>query len=117
MALCGGCARSEDDIRRDVRARLDADQSLAPLALSIEVKRQVVYLSGMTPTMDEQQRAVTVANDVRWREDGGKAEGLGGLDADEIFAGDRIVQPVGRAGEAGAGKAIQDSLKREGVSQ
>jgi osmotically-inducible protein OsmY len=64
-ALCWACARSEDALRRDVRSRLDADPTLAPLTLSIEVKRQVVYLSGKTSTKDEQQGAVVAATGVR----------------------------------------------------
>jgi len=64
-ALCWACARSEDDIRRDVRTRLDGDPALAPLTLSIEVKRQVVYLSGKTSSIDEQQRAVASATGAR----------------------------------------------------
>ena len=62
--VCAGCGPSENDIKRDVRARLDADRTIAPLALSVEVKRQVVYLSGKTATQAEQQQAVTLAKDV-----------------------------------------------------
>jgi osmotically-inducible protein OsmY len=53
--------RSESEIRRDVRARLDADQETAKLGLSIEVKNRVVYLSGRTLTPEQQQRAITAA--------------------------------------------------------
>jgi osmotically-inducible protein OsmY len=65
VALCAACGPSEDDIRRDVRARLDADATIAPLALSIEVKHQVVYLSGKTPTSAEQQQAIAHAKEVK----------------------------------------------------
>ncbi len=41
--------------------RLDADQALAKLELSIEVKNRVVYLSGRTLTEEQQQRAVAAA--------------------------------------------------------
>jgi osmotically-inducible protein OsmY len=64
VALCAACGPSEDELRREVRARLDADRSIAPLALSIEVKRQVVYLSGKTATPVEQQQAVALAKTV-----------------------------------------------------
>ena len=59
--LC--CARvlSESEIRRDVRARLDADQEIAKLDLAIEVKNRVVYLSGRTLTEERQQRVVATA--------------------------------------------------------
>ena len=59
--LC--CARvlSESEIRRDVRARLDADQEIAKLDLAIEVKNRVVYLSGRTLTEEQQQRVVATA--------------------------------------------------------
>jgi osmotically-inducible protein OsmY len=63
--LCLGCGPSEADIKRDVRARLDANQTIAPLALSIEVKRQVVYLSGKTATAADQQQAMALARDVK----------------------------------------------------
>ena len=65
VALCAACGPSEADIRREVRARLDADRATAPLALSIEVKRQVVYLSGKTATPVEQQQAVALAKGVK----------------------------------------------------
>jgi hypothetical protein len=65
VALCAACGPSEADIRREVRARLDADRATAPLALSIEVKRQVVYLSGKTATPMEQQQAVALAKGVK----------------------------------------------------
>jgi osmotically-inducible protein OsmY len=65
VALCAACGPSEDDLRRDVRARLDADPAVAPLALSIEVKRQVVYLSGKTATPAEQQQAIAHAKEVK----------------------------------------------------
>ncbi len=60
-ALCVACVLSESEIRRDVRERLDADQALAQLDLSIEVKNRVVYLSGKTSTQEQQQRAVAAA--------------------------------------------------------
>jgi osmotically-inducible protein OsmY len=63
--LCVGCGPSEADIKRDVRARLDANQTIAPLALSIEVKRQVVYLSGKTATAADQQQAMALAREVK----------------------------------------------------
>ena len=59
--LCFACVRSESDIRRDVRERLDADQEIAKLAVSIEVKNRVVYLSGRTSTQEQQQRAIAAA--------------------------------------------------------
>jgi osmotically-inducible protein OsmY len=59
--LCVACVLSESEIRRDVRERLDADQELAELNLSIEVKNRVVYLSGRTLTPEQQQRAIVVA--------------------------------------------------------
>ena len=59
--LCFACVRSESDIRTDVRERLDADQTLAGLDLSIEVKNRVVYLSGRTLTQEQQQRALSAA--------------------------------------------------------
>jgi len=59
--LCVSCVRSESKIRTDVRERLDADQTLAGLDLSIEVKNRVVYLSGRTLTEEQQQRAVAAA--------------------------------------------------------
>ena len=59
--LCFACVRSESDIRRDVRERLDADQAIAKLDLSIEVKNRVVYLSGRTLTQEQQQRAIAAA--------------------------------------------------------
>lgn len=64
-ALASACSPSEADIRREVRARLDADPATASLALSIEVKRQVVYLSGKTPTPTEQQQAIAHAKEVK----------------------------------------------------
>ena len=63
-AICVGCAPSEDDLKREVRARLDADATTAPLALSIEVKGRVVYLSGRTASLTEQQQAVKLARSV-----------------------------------------------------
>jgi hyperosmotically inducible periplasmic protein len=63
-AICAGCAPSEDDLKREVRARLDADATTAPLALSIEVKGRVVYLSGRTASLTEQQQAVKLARSV-----------------------------------------------------
>jgi len=59
--LCFACVLSESEIRRDVRERLDADNSLAKLKLSIEVKNRVVYLSGRTWTQEQQQQAVAAA--------------------------------------------------------
>ena len=60
-ALCFACVLSESEIRRDVRERLDADQEIAKLDLSIEVKNRVVYLSGRTLTPEQQQRAIAAA--------------------------------------------------------
>jgi osmotically-inducible protein OsmY len=60
-ALCFACVLSESEIRRDVRQRLDADQEIGKLDLSIEVKNRVVYLSGRTWTQEQQQRAVATA--------------------------------------------------------
>jgi hyperosmotically inducible protein len=62
--VCVGCAPSEDDIRRDVRARLAADPSLSPLGLSVSAENRVVYLSGKTATKDEQERALYLARSV-----------------------------------------------------
>ena len=64
-ALCVACGPSEEDIKRDVRTRFDTNQTIAPLALSIEVKRQVVYLSGKTGTPAEQQQAMALANEAK----------------------------------------------------
>ena len=64
IALCSACTPSEADIRREVRSRLDADQAIAKMALSIEVKRRVVYLSGRTATREQQQQAVEYAKSV-----------------------------------------------------
>jgi osmotically-inducible protein OsmY len=58
---CSACVPSESDIRSDVRERLAADESTAKLDLSIAVQNRVVYLSGKTVTLEEQQRALTVA--------------------------------------------------------
>jgi osmotically-inducible protein OsmY len=44
-----------------VRQRLDADQAIADLGLSVEVKNRVVYLSGRTLTQEQQQRALSAA--------------------------------------------------------
>ena len=44
-----------------VRERLAADQTTAKLDLSIEVKNRVVFLSGKTATLEEQQQALAVA--------------------------------------------------------
>jgi osmotically-inducible protein OsmY len=63
--VCVACGPSENDIKSDVRARLDADRAIAPLALSVEVKRQVVYLSGRTATQAEQQQAVALAQEAK----------------------------------------------------
>ena len=63
-AICVGCAPSEDDLEREVRARLDADATTAPLALSITVKDRVVYLSGKTANLTEQRQAVKLARSV-----------------------------------------------------
>jgi osmotically-inducible protein OsmY len=63
--VCVACGPSENDIKSDVRARFDADRSIAPLALSVEVKRQVVYLSGRTATQAEQQQAVALAKEAK----------------------------------------------------
>jgi osmotically-inducible protein OsmY len=60
-ALCFACVLSESEIQRDVRERLDADNALAKLELSIEVKNRVVYLSGRTLTQEQQQRAIAAA--------------------------------------------------------
>ena len=65
VAVCAACSPSESDIRREVRARLDADPATASLVLSIEVKRQVVYLSGKTATSTEQQQAMAHAKEVK----------------------------------------------------
>jgi osmotically-inducible protein OsmY len=59
--LCVACVLSEAEIRRDVRARLDADQAIAQLGLSIDVKNRVVYLSGKTFTHEQQERAIAAA--------------------------------------------------------
>ena len=59
--LCCACVLSESEIRRDVRGRLDADQAVAQLGLSIEVKNRVVYLTGKTFTQEQQQRAIAAA--------------------------------------------------------
>ena len=59
--LCFACVRSESDIRRDVHQRLDADEAIADLGLSVEVKNRVVYLSGRTLTQEQQQRALSAA--------------------------------------------------------
>ncbi len=64
-ALCVACGPSEEDIKRDVRTRFDTNQTIAPLALSIEVKRQVVYLSGKTGTPAEQQQAIALAKEAK----------------------------------------------------
>ncbi len=65
VALCSACGPSENDIRNDVRARLAADETTARLGLSIEVKRQVVYLSGRTASPAEQEHAVALAREVK----------------------------------------------------
>ena len=62
--VCAGCAPSEDDLKREVRARLDADATTAPLGLSITVKERVVYLSGKTASLTEQRQAVRLARSV-----------------------------------------------------
>ena len=64
-ALSVACGPSEEDIKRDVRTRFDTNQTIAPLALSIEVKRQVVYLSGKTGTPAEQQQAMALAKEAK----------------------------------------------------
>ncbi len=58
---CSACVPSESDIRGDVRERLGADQSTARLDLSIEVKNRVVFVSGKTATLEEQQQVLAVA--------------------------------------------------------
>lgn len=64
VGLCLACAPSEDEIRREVRTRLSADRATATLALSVEVKGRVVYLSGRTSTPAEQEQAMSLARAV-----------------------------------------------------
>ena len=59
--LAAACVPSENEIRLAVRQQLDANQTTAPLGLSVEVRSRVVYLSGKTSTPEEQQLAVTLA--------------------------------------------------------
>ena len=61
VSLCLACVASEEDIRRDVRARLDANPATAALGLSVSAENRVVYLSGKTATKEEQLIALDVA--------------------------------------------------------
>jgi osmotically-inducible protein OsmY len=62
--LSSACGPSEDDLKGEVRARLAGNQTTAPLALSVEVKKRTVYVSGKTATKEEQQVAVDLARGV-----------------------------------------------------
>jgi osmotically-inducible protein OsmY len=61
VALSTACIPSESEIRSDVQQRLDADQTTAPLKLSVSVDKRVVRLAGKTMTAEEQERAMTLA--------------------------------------------------------
>jgi osmotically-inducible protein OsmY len=62
---CAGCARSDDDIQKDVAAQMATDPATSGLHISVDVRRRIVFLSGMTNTVDEQQRALDVTRSVR----------------------------------------------------
>jgi osmotically-inducible protein OsmY len=59
------CVPSEDEIRTEVRARLAANPTTAPLGLSVSAQNRVVYLSGKTTSKEEQQQAVELARAVK----------------------------------------------------
>ena len=62
-SFCVGCMPSDDELRRDIRSRLDRDEATA--GLSIEVQNRAVYLSGQTTTREEQERAMEAARSAR----------------------------------------------------
>jgi hyperosmotically inducible protein len=59
------CARSDADLEKAVAGRLAADAATSTLHISVGVTRHIVFLSGMTNTPEEQQRALDVTRSVR----------------------------------------------------
>ena len=57
-----GCMPSDNEIRGNVRARLQSN--LATKDLSIEVKNRVIYVSGGTNTREQQEAALELARSV-----------------------------------------------------
>src|SRR5262245_6719009 len=64
---CGSiaCARSDAGLKADVARRIAADPATSSLHVSVDVTRHIVFLSGMTNTLEEQQRALDVTRSVR----------------------------------------------------
>lgn len=59
------CARSDADLEKAVAGRLAADPATSTLHIAVGVTRHIVFLSGMTNTPEEQQRALDVTRSVR----------------------------------------------------
>jgi osmotically-inducible protein OsmY len=60
-----GCARSDANLQKDVADRLAGDPATARLHIAVDARRHIVFLSGMTNTPEEQQRALDVTRSVR----------------------------------------------------
>jgi hyperosmotically inducible protein len=63
-ALSGACTSSDDDIRRDVDARVTTAPETKDLTLSVQVQDGMVRLSGRTATHDEQKAAMRLVRSI-----------------------------------------------------
>lgn len=117
--VCGACAPSENSIREAARAQLQANPVTAPLALSIEVKNRVVYLSGKTATPEEQEQALTLVRAVRgvkvvvndmWLNDAGLAEKVKAALAADAMVGKVPIEVDAQDGHV---RLMSDQTNRE----
>jgi osmotically-inducible protein OsmY len=63
-ALSGACTSSDDDIRRDVDARVTTALETKDLTLSVQVQDGIVRLAGATATHDEQKEAMRLVRSI-----------------------------------------------------
>jgi osmotically-inducible protein OsmY len=65
LFACVACARSDSDLQKEVADRIAHDPATASLHIAVDVRRHIAFLSGMTNTPEEQQRALDVTRSVR----------------------------------------------------
>jgi osmotically-inducible protein OsmY len=58
--LWAACARADASVRDEIVATLAGNQSTSGLKISVEMRRHIVFLSGETDSVEEQQRVLDV---------------------------------------------------------
>jgi osmotically-inducible protein OsmY len=119
MVCAAACGRPDSEVEAAVKAQLAKDSVTAPLKLSLEVRRGVVYVVGETRTFAEQERVTEIARSIEGVKDVTNAmritDGVLVEEVKKALAADPVVAsvPIDVDSRNGFVRLMSDATNRE----